>query len=161
MSNYTEYVTKNGERLLIKRVPRMLLARFQARLPQPPAPPRVKTILDGIEVEREDRENIEWQAKVSAVNSANALKLAEFTLHMGVRLPKERRDEIVSDVDELRERAMAAGLEMHPDNETAYIIDVALDDVQDLQSVQKIMFGQNFATEEAVQQHVDEFRREA
>jgi hypothetical protein len=158
MSNYTEFVTSSGEKLLVKRVPRNILSRFAQRLPAAPRPPKVKIVnSDGVEIESENREDAAWQASVEAANADRNIKLAMFAVHMGVRLPKERREQITEDVTELRERARTAGVDVHPDDETAYIWEFCLEDPADLSKLTALMYASNHPTQEAVAAHVDTF----
>ncbi len=164
MSNYTEFVTKGGEKLLVKRVPRNMLSRFALRLPALPKPPLRRVPIEGGETlvpyEADTPEYQAWQAAYESVNTDRNLKLAMNAVHLGVRLPKERRAEIVEDVAELRERAASMGMDIHPDDETAYIWEFVLGDQDDLAALNKIMYAQNHPTEEAVKAHQDGFRND-
>lgn len=161
MSNYTEFVTKSGERLLVKAVPRNMIGRFTMRLPKLPRPP-LKTIVnaDGVEVTVADVENPEWIAARDEQQNSNNLATAMAAVHLGVRLPKERRAEIKEEIAELREQAAGLGLELHPDDETAYIWEVVLGDAEDMEAINRIMYAQTHPTPEAVANHTEAFRPE-
>lgn len=161
MSNYTEFTTKSGERLLVKSVPRNMLGRFAMKLPKLPKPP-LKTIVnaDGAEIVSQDTENAEWIAACEAIQNENNLRTAQAAVHLGIRLPKERRAEIAAEVAELREQAASLGVDMHPDDETAYIWEVCLGDAEDMQAINAIMYGLTHPTPEAVANHKEAFRPE-
>lgn len=161
MSNYTEFVTKSGERLLVKAVPRNMLGRFTMRLPKLPRPPlKTFTNADGVEVTVADVENPEYVAARDAQQNENNLATAMAAVHLGIRLPKERRAEIKEEIAELRERAAELGIEMHPDDETAYIWEVCLGDAEDMEAINRIMYAQTHPTPEAVANHTEAFRPE-
>ena len=161
MSNYTEYVTKAGERLLVKAVPRNMLGRFTMKLPKVPRPP-VKTFTnaDGVEISSLDVANPEWLAARDEIQNSNNLLTAMAAVHLGIRLPKGRREEIAGEVAELREQAASLGLDMHPDDETAYIWEVCLGDTADMEAINRIMYGLTHPTPEAVEIHKETFRPE-
>lgn len=162
MSNYSEFVTKSGQKLLVKRVPRNMLARFAARLPVLPKQPMRHVPIEGGETlvpfEEGTPEHEAWRASWEAVNNDRNIRMAMAAVHLGVRLPKEQRSEIKAEVDELRERAAGLGIEVHEDDETAYIWELCLEDTEDMQKLNALMYASNHPTEGAVAEHIDTFR---
>lgn len=162
MSNYTEFVTKGGQKLLVKRVPRNMLARFAARLPMLPRQPLQRIPIEGGETLQPFAEGTPehdaWREKWEATNTERNLKMAMAAVHLGVRLPKEQREAIKADVDELRERAIGMGIDIHDDDETAYIWEFCLEDTEDMRRLNEIMYATQHPTEGAVAAATDTFR---
>lgn len=161
MSNYTEYLTKGGQRLLVKSLPRQTVAKFFAQLPGlPKAPTKTLTIAEGATTVVEDRESPDYQAALKAALDRQKELIGEWTIHMGVRLPKEDRAAAIDEVRDLRERLASSGSDqrLHPDDETAYLIEYVLEDVGDVQAVTQIIFQRARVNQEEVASHVDTFR---